>query len=73
MNISQKIIIYNSDIFNITILVLALVSYEPLLETLIRISTKGIDNLADVYISERAGTNFDSRGYFSFVGRFFLI
>ncbi|CAG9892646.1 hypothetical protein BOVA604_1530 [Bacteroides ovatus] len=72
LNISQKIIIYNSDIFNITILVLALVSYEPLLETLIRISTKGIDNLADVYISERAGTNFDSRGYFSFVGRFFF-
>lgn len=72
LNISQKFIICNSDIFNVTILVLALVSYEPLLETLMRISTKGINNLADIYISERSSASFDSRGYFSLVGRFFF-
>jgi oligosaccharide repeat unit polymerase len=62
-------VVYNEGIVYGIVVVLAVCSFIPLLESLIQIAFSGLDNLASIY--EERPDDFDTRAYFSFIGRIF--
>lgn len=64
----KKRISYQPELFKFIVVLLALISVEPLIETVIRIFSYGIGNLANVYTSDRFTAGFSTRGYFSVFG-----
>jgi len=60
-------VVYNESIVYGIVVVLAICSFLPLLESLIQIAFSGLGNLASNYEDRTA--DFDNRGYFSFIGR----
>lgn len=63
----KLIVVYNKNIVNYIVFVLAISSFIPFLESIIQIVTSGVGNLASNY--EERLDDFDTRGYFSFIGR----
>lgn len=66
--IKTQSIAYNKTIFNFLIILLSVCSVEPLIETIVRIFSYGVGNLANVYLVDRFSQGFSTRGYFSVVG-----
>jgi oligosaccharide repeat unit polymerase len=66
---NSLIVIYNSRIVNSIILLLAICSFIPVVESTLHILSSGLGNLASNY--EDRLDDFDTRGYFTIVGRIF--
>ncbi len=62
-------VVYNEGIVYGIVVVLAICSYIPFIESFIQIAFSGLDNLASNY--EDRPDDFDNRAYFTFIGRFF--
>lgn len=63
-------VVYNERIVYGIVVILAICSYIPLVESLIHITFSGIDNLASIY--EEMPDDFDKRAYFTIIGRIFF-
>lgn len=62
-------VVYNERMVYGIVVVLAICSFLPLIESFIHIAFSGLDNLASIY--EDRQDDFDSRAYFTFIGRIF--
>jgi oligosaccharide repeat unit polymerase len=62
-------VVYNEGIVYGIVIILAICSYIPLVESFIQIAFSGLDNLASIY--EDRPDDFDKRAYFTFIGRIF--
>lgn len=62
-------VVYNEGIVYGIVVILAVCSFIPLVESIIQIAFSGLDNLASIY--EERPDDFDTRAYFTFIGRFF--
>lgn len=64
----KTVYLCNPIIFKGLVFVIAVCSFEPLVEILVIIVQRGLGGLADVYIESEEG--FDPKYFFSFVGRY---
>ena len=62
-------VVYNEGFVYGIVVVLAICSFIPLIESFIQIAFSGLDNLASNY--EDRPDDFDKRAYFTFIGRIF--
>ena len=62
-------VVYNSRIVYYIILLLAICSFIPVIESTLHILSSGLGDLASNY--EERSDDFDTRGYFTFIGRLF--
>lgn len=63
--IDKCVIHYNGAIFSFVVYVLALCSYLPTIEIIVKIASQGISNLANDYAD-----HVDTRSHFSFIGKY---